>query len=89
MTDEIFEGYTQFQTCKDKELTEKFSALHEELVNRVISFCKENNLECDAFSLYATGLLESREWGYWTPGTDSSCSFLEHPNDKKCFLYEI
>ena len=45
MTDEIFEGYTQFQTCKDKELTEKFSALHEELVNRVISFCKENNLE--------------------------------------------
>ena len=31
------------QICQDEEITKKFRNLHTELVNKVISFCKENN----------------------------------------------
>ena len=89
ISNECFEFYKESQICQDRELTQKFSDLHTELVNRVIEFCKENKLECDAFCLYTDGLLDSRDWGYWTPGTDSSCWFREHPNDDKPFLHEI
>ena len=31
------------QICQDEEITNKFRNLHYEIVNKIISFCKENN----------------------------------------------
>lgn len=57
---------------ENTELNEKFRELHNELVNRVINFCKENNIDATDFALGADGLDDSIPYGYWTPGTDSS-----------------
>lgn len=78
-----------FQTCKDQELDDKFSKLHEELVNKVIAWCKENNVRCDDFHLGIDGMLASIDYGSWTPGTDSSCTLKTESHDKDPFLYEI
>ena len=37
------------QICQDEDLTYKFRALHKELVNKFILFCKENNITIDEF----------------------------------------
>ena len=39
------------QICQDEEITNKFRNLHTELVNKVISFCKENNIIVDELHL--------------------------------------
>lgn len=60
------------QICQDPELIKKFADLHHKLVNEVITFCKENNLnDISEFFLNADGLNESIKYGYWTPVTDS------------------
>lgn len=89
MEPDEFDFYKKNQVCQDQELTEKFCNLHEELVNKVIEFCKENDVKCDAFSLWITGIQQSAWYGGWTPGTDSCCSFYTEPNDKKPFLQEL
>lgn len=91
MTDELFKFYKDGQLCESKELTEKFSKFHKKIVNEVIQFCKENNLDCDAFSLWTTGIKFSQSYGYWTPGTDSSCSLYKEgtESDDIPFLNEI
>lgn len=88
-TKDYWKGVFEHQTCHDPNLHNSFSKLHEELVNRVISWCKENNVECDDFSLGIDGIVFSIPYGQWTPSTDSSCSFRVRSNDKKPFLYEL
>lgn len=60
------------QHCQDDLVNQKFRVLHKQIVNAVIQFCKENNIEVDEFNIYADGVRESIPFGKWTPATDSS-----------------
>ena len=77
------------QQCQDKELNKKFRDLHHELVNRIISFCKENDIVIDDFSLSADHLVEqSIPTGKWQASTDSSFVFMKYSDDyKRAFWY--
>lgn len=79
-----------WQTCQDEELNEKFRDFHTKLVNEIISFCKENNIEIDEFSLSADGVLGSIPYGEWQPCTDSCLSFyVEDRRDGKPYLVSL
>ena len=71
------------QICQDGEITEKFRALHLELVNKIISFCKENNIIVDEFHLNADDLEHSIEKGSWQSCTDSVFSMIRFTDDYK------
>lgn len=76
------------QQCQDEELTKKFRAFHEELVNKVISFCKDNNILIDEFHLNADSLEDSIKFGSWQSCTDSYFSFKKFTDEyKKAFIY--
>ena len=76
------------QQCQDEELTKKFRAFHEELVNKVISFCKDNNILIDEFHLNADSLEDSIKFGSWQACTDSCFSFEKFTDEyKKAFIY--
>ena len=60
-----------YQKLQDDGLHSRFSGLHKEIVDRVISFCKENGIEADEFEIHADGLRESIAHGEWTSVTDS------------------
>lgn len=67
-----------FSRCSKKHL--RLYSLHKEIVNKVIKFCIDYNIEnIDEFQITADGLKESIKEGYWTPYTDSSLSLM---NDK-------
>ena len=66
-----------WQKCQNEEIDEKFRKLHSKLVNEIITFCKENNIEIDEFSLSANGVRGSIKCGEWCPDTDSCFSFDE------------
>ena len=59
------------QQCKDKEINDKFRELHYNLVNEIISFCKENNIIVDELHLNADSLEDSIKAGSWQSCTDS------------------
>ena len=65
------------QQCQDDTLNQKFRELHHKLVNEVISFCKENELQIDGFHLGADGTFGSIPFGKWQPCTDSCLEFYE------------
>lgn len=60
-----------WQKCQNEEIDKKFEKLHSKLVDEVITFCKENDIEIDEFSLSADGVRESIKCGKWYPPTDS------------------
>lgn len=75
------------QQCQDEELNKKFRKFHEDIVNQIISFCKDNDIMIDEFSLYADELEGSIEKGSWQACTDSSFSFRKYDDDyKKAFF---
>lgn len=67
MEDKIY----PLQKSQDKDLKKKFYNLHVEIVNKVIGFCKENNIQIDEFNIYADGVRDSISFGEWTSVTDS------------------
>lgn len=98
-TRDYWEGVFEFETNRDTKLHEAFSELHTRLVNEVIQFCKEHDLEVDEFSLSADGLLGSKKFGEWCPWTDSYMEMRVPKKDEdgmwyvdregKPFLHEI
>lgn len=75
------------QQCQDEELNKKFRKFHEDIVNQIICFCKDNNIIIDEFSLSADELEDSIERGSWQACTDSSFSFIKFDDDyKKAFM---
>lgn len=59
------------QTCTDDALKRKFFDLHVEIVDKIISFCKDNNVMIDEIHLNADGVRNSIPSGKWTSCTDS------------------
>ena len=66
-----------WQKCQNEEIDKKFRKLHNKLVNKIITFCKNNDIEIDEFSLSADGVRESIKYGEWCPSTDSCLRFDE------------
>ena len=69
------------QICQDDNLTRKFRELHKELVNKIISFCKENNITIDEFHLNADGVDGSIHYGEWQSCTDSGFSMIKFTDE--------
>lgn len=69
------------QLCQDDNLTRKFYELHKELVNKIISFCKENNISIDEFHLNADGVDGSIPYGEWQSCTDSGFSMIKFTDE--------
>ena len=79
-----------YQKSQDEELKKKFYNLHVEIVNKVISFCKENNIQIDEFNIYADGVRDSIEYGEWCSSTDSSFRMDESlSNENGKSVYEM
>lgn len=71
------------QVCQDDDLTKKFRDLHYEIVNKIITFCKENNIIVDEFHLNADELQESIHYGKWQACTDSEFSMIRFTDEYK------
>ena len=69
------------QICQDDNLTNKFRELHKEIVNKIISFCKENNISIDEFHLNADGVDGSIPYGEWQSCTDSGFSMIKFTDE--------
>ncbi len=69
------------QICQDDNLTRKFRELHKELVDKIISFCKENNISIDEFHLNADGVDGSIPYGEWESCTDSGFSMIKFTDE--------
>lgn len=55
----------------DENIKKEWYNLHVKLVNEIISFCKEHNINASEVHLNADCLEPSIEEGEWTPYTDS------------------
>ena len=81
------------QECQDDELNKKFRDLHHTLVNLVISFCKENDIDIDEASLSIDGISASIPYGQWEACTDSSLIFNKETThrgeEQEPFMYSI
>lgn len=75
------------QICQDENLNNEFNNLHHEIVDKIIQFCKRNNLNIDEISLSIDGMLTSIPHEKWQAGTDSS--FMMWGNDEKPYLWSI
>ena len=69
------------QICQDDNITRKFRELHTELVNKIISFCKENNISIDEFHLNADGVNGSIPYREWQSCTDSGFSMIKFTDE--------
>ena len=78
------------QICQNDEVNKKFRELHHKLVNEIISFCLENEIKIDEFSLNADGVQGSILYGTWQPCTDSCLSFyVEDRREGKPYLISL
>ena len=71
------------QICQDEEITKKFRDLHTEIVNKIISFCKDNNIIVDELHLDADCLEDSIKVGSWQSCTDSAFSIIRFTDEYK------
>lgn len=71
------------QVCQDKKINDNFRILHKDIVDKIITFCKENNIVIDGFSIVADGIGGSIPYGSWQACTDSCFSMYKdmwYPN---------
>ena len=75
------------QVCQDDKINEDFNKLHNDIVNSIIKFCKDNNLEINEVCIGIDGMKESIPHGEWMACTDSS--FSMYATEEKPFLWSI
>jgi len=75
------------QKCQDEQLTYSFRRLHVEVVNLIIKWCKDNNVNIDEFYLDADGLKDSIPTGEWQACTDSGFSMQSVPDEEYRKIY--
>ena len=88
-TRDYWSSIFETETNRDTKLHEAFSKLHEEIVNKVIQFCKEHDLDVDEFVVSADGLLGSKESGKWTCFTDSYMEMRVPKKDEETGMYYV
>lgn len=72
---------------RDPELHKAFSDLHAKIVDDIIAFCREHNLNVDEANIHVNGILGSREYGEWTASTDSSMYMYDVKTDDDGWVY--
>jgi hypothetical protein len=78
-----------WQICQDEEINNKFHKLHSAIVDMVISFCKDNNLDIDQVELGIDGIKSSIPYGSWQPCTDSWMNMYERTRSVRDIELEI
>ena len=58
---DYWESVFEHETNRDTELHKAFGELHTKIVNEVIQFCKEHNLDVDEFCVSADGSLDKQD----------------------------
>jgi hypothetical protein len=75
-----------WQICQDIETNDDFRKLHHDIVNQIIKFCRNHDIEIDDFCISADGVRGSIPYEHWQACTDSSFAMYafdeEHPNMK-------
>lgn len=66
---------------RDPELHKAFGDLQERIVNEVIRFCRDHDLDVNEFSIRADGLRGSKPFGEWKAGTDSCMEMFNMRHD--------
>lgn len=64
--------------CQHHRLYDELSELHVTIVNQIVNFIKKYNIKADNVELYADELIQSAEYGEWTPITDSYLGFYNN-----------
>ena len=77
------------QECQDDEITMAFRNLHHKLVNEIIDFCKNYNIEIDDFHLSADDVSGSIPYGKWQACTDSALTFTKYTDEYKKVFWEM
>lgn len=69
-------------------MNDRFYELHKALVQKIIDYCRENNIEnASEFNLNIDGLNYSVEEGSWHAGTDSCMELYNSEGER--ILYSI
>lgn len=76
------------QICQDEDINYEFINLHHEIVDKIVKFCKRNNIEIDEVSFSADGIMNSVPYDQWQAGTDSSFAMWKDNKDEP-FLWSI
>lgn len=88
-TRDYWSSIFETETNRDTKLHEAFSKLHEEIVDKVIQFCKEHDLDVDEFVVSADGLLGSKDFGKWTCCTDSCMEMRVLKKDEETGMWHV
>lgn len=84
---DYWESIFETEKNRDPKLHEAFGELHHKIVNMVVQFCKEHDLDVDEFSISADGILGSKPYGEWTCFTDSSMNMFTFAKDSNGYEY--
>ncbi len=79
-------AHKEYDEKKRKEkLQSNLNKLHDEIMNKIISFCRENNVDkVWACHLGVDGLCFSVDAGEWHPGTDSALVLYDEDKNVIC-----
>lgn len=93
-SDRYWESVFFSETNRDKNLHNAFAKLHDRLVNEIVAFCKEHDIDVVDVMLNVNNVLGSKEAGEWTPATDSCMKMFKYDEDgdidyDEPFLYRI
>lgn len=84
--------FDDHETFSKEVMTQKqVHELHNLMVETIIKYLKSQNItEVDEVTFGVDGLMPSVEFGYWTPGTDSSLHLYGYEDEKnKTIGYSI
>lgn len=72
-----------WQTCQDEDLNYAFINLHHEIVDKIVKFCKDHNLEIDEAEITVNGISGSIQYGSWQACTDSAITMFKDTRSVK------
>jgi hypothetical protein len=74
------------QQCQDENITMAFRELHKELVNKIIKFCNDYNVQINEVYFNIYDIDESIPYSSWQAPTDSSLTFMKFSDDWKALM---
>lgn len=72
-----------WQICQDEDINYAFVNLHHEIVDKIVKFCKDHNLEIDEAEITVDGISGSIQYGSWQACTDSTMRLFKDTRSVK------
>ena len=72
-----------WQICQDEDINCAFAKLHREIVDKIVKFCKDHNLEIDEAEITVDGITGSIKYGSWQACTDSTMTMFKDTRSVK------